>query len=145
MPNIIIYQLPDRSEILSFSVKGQCLTHPAVEFRQVCKGGLSAASLQGQTLELGQGCLFPNELRPALHVLAGDADALGFAFLRTVQNSGFLLWIAGAGCHCIQFALRVPETGQSRKHRLKVWGKVFDFQIRQRVGRKVWLDEDCTQ
>ena len=109
MPNIIIYQLPDRSEILSFSVKGQCLTHPAVEFRQVCKGGLSAASLQGQTLELGQDCLFPNELRPALHGFTGDADAFCFTRLCAFHNGRALLRVSGASLHSVQLPGRIPK------------------------------------
>nr|DAI87884.1 MAG TPA: hypothetical protein [Caudoviricetes sp.] len=143
--NVAVYQFPDRLEIIFFPVKGQGFAHFAVQVRQVCKGGQVASCLNGQFLKSCQSGLFLNKLRPFHHTAAGYGDILALALLHTCQNSGFLLRVAGTGCHRIQFAFCVPKTGQRRKHRLKVCREVFDLQIRQRVGGEVRLNEDRAQ
>ena len=72
-------------------------------------------------------------------------NTLVLALLYAFQNSGFLLRVSGTGFYRVQFALCIPKAGQCGKYRLKVCRKVFKLQIKQRVGRKVWLDEDCAQ
>ena len=74
--DIGVYQFPDWLEILFFPVKGQGFAHLAIQVGQVCKGGQVAASLKGQTLELGQGRPFPDKLRPFFHAVAGYGDIL---------------------------------------------------------------------
>ena len=129
-----VYQFSDWHEILFFPVKGQGFAHPRIQVGQVCKGGQAACCLNGQFLKSCQSGLFQNKPRPFFHAVTGQTDTLTLALLHAFQNSGFLLRVAGTGCHCIQFALCVPKTRQSRKHRLKGCREVRDFQIRQRVG-----------
>ena len=143
--NIVVHQFPDGFKILFFPVKRQGFAHLAIQVWQICEGGQCASGLQGQRLEPGQSGLFPDKLCPLFYAVAGDGDILALAFFYALHDGRSLLRVSSADFHRVQLALCVPKTGQCRKHRLKVCREVFDFQIRQRVGCKVWLNEDCTQ
>ena len=134
LADIVVYQFPDRLKILLLPVKGQGFAHFAVQVGQVCKGGQAAACLKGQTLELGQGGLFSNELRPALHGFTGDADAFCFTRLCAFHNGRAPLRVSGTSLHSVQLPGRIPKARQGGEYWLKIRREIFDFQLWQRIG-----------
>ena len=96
---------------------------------------------EGQTLEPGQGSLFPDKLRPFFYAVAGYGNTLAFAFSYAFHDDLLLLWVAGAGFHRVQTAPCIPEAGYGGKYWLQVCRKVFDFQVWQSIGCQLWFDE----